>query len=186
MTCKQTACTPPPAAYTLDDAPPICYHASTMLTSQPPGTHTARILRFADADTVVVLVKLNLGVHVEKYLRLSGIESHELNGPQRGQALLIRDELNKALGGRDCLVHLLSNGHDRYGRQRGRVTVGELDLAAWLVSKGWAWLCSPSESAAAHKRNGNTDPHTEAAQCTDHTPQPASPRSPSLEVTSNK
>lgn len=123
-----------------------------MRTHTPPHTHQARILRFADADTVVVLIEGMWGIWSERYLRLLNIEAHELDGPQAETAKAHRDELNRLLGNRTCLVHLTSHGHDKYGRLRGQITIGESDLATTLVAKGFAWHCTPRDSAASHAR----------------------------------
>ena len=55
----------------------------------PPNTHAARILRFADGDTAVLLIE-GLGNWSEKYVRLIGIESYKLDGPDRSKAQAIR------------------------------------------------------------------------------------------------
>ena len=117
---------------------------------RPPNTHTARILRFADGDTVVLLVKATFGIHVEKYVRLEGIESFELNGPDRARAESARATLDTAFADRICLLHVRSHRHDKYARLIGSVTVGETDLATEIVKLGHAWHCTAKQSAAQH------------------------------------
>jgi len=121
-----------------------------MLTHRPPHTHSARILRFADADTVVLLIEGLFGTWTTHYVRLEGIESFELDGPDAAKAKAFRQELNRLLQGRDVLVHLTSHGHDKYARLRGRVTVGDSDLAEEIVKRGFAWHCTAKQSAALH------------------------------------
>src|SRR5580700_513557 len=147
-----------------------------MKKSPQPGTHVARIMRFADADTAVVLIKGDFGVWVERYLRLKGIESYELDGPDRAKAQGIRTLLNEALGGRDCLVHLTSHGHDRYGRLRGQITVGEHDLAESLIERGHAWPCTAEESANMHAGRQPHAPTRGDTPCKIDTSQSPSPQ----------
>ena len=134
----------------------------------PPNTHNARILRFADGDTVVLLIQGLFGVWTTHTLRLLGIESYELDGPDRAKAQGIRDTLNEQLGNRGCLVHLRSHALDRYGRLRGRVTVGESDLATVLCEKGFAWAATREESIAKHmaRRVAGVVALTATAGCT--------------------
>lgn len=121
-----------------------------MQLKRPPNTYSARIVRFADADTPVVLIEGSFNVWTQHYLRLIGIEAHELDGPHGDDARAIRDQLNQLLSDRGCLVHLKSHAHDRYGRLRGSITIGESDLANTLCSKGWAWPCTAEESHSQH------------------------------------
>ena len=116
----------------------------------PPNTHRARIMRVADGDTVLVLIEGLWGTWSEKYVRLAGIESYELDGPDAAKVKAVKVELNSLLEGRNVLVHLQGNGTDRYGRLRGRITVGDSDLATLLVEKGFAWYCTKKESVAQH------------------------------------
>lgn len=127
-----------------------CYHVFPMRTHLPRGTHEARIMRFADGDTVVCLVRCDFGVWVEKYVRLEGIESWELGGADDAKAVAAREELNRLLRGVDCLVHRSQRGHDLYGRIRGRITVGEADLAGEIVRLKLGWYATRAESAATH------------------------------------
>jgi endonuclease YncB( thermonuclease family) len=131
----------------------------------PPNTHRARIIRFADADTVLLLIEGLFGSWQEKYVRLKGIESWELNGPDSDKAIAARNELNRLLENRLCYVHLASHGRDLYDRLRGRVTVGESDLATELVKRGLAWHCSASESRAAHKAQPPAVPQQKEIVC---------------------
>lgn len=122
-----------------------------MKIQRPRGTHDTRILRFADGDTVVCLIRLEMGVWVEKYVRLEGLESWELGGPDDAKAVAAREALDREYKGRDVLLHRTRRGHDRYGRVRGRITVGEKDLALEIIRLNFGWACSASDSAAAHR-----------------------------------
>lgn len=124
-----------------------------MLLNRPPHTFQAHLLRFADADTVVLRISLGLDVSIERYVRLKGIESHELTGPHRAQALGLRDKLNELIADEPCLLHLTSQGRDRYGRLRGHVTIRDQDLARWLVENSYAWFCTARASAQSHRES---------------------------------
>lgn len=147
----------------LDFADDLCYQ-TVMATVQPSAhTHQGRILRWADGDTVIVLVRGTFGCWAETYLRLEGIESWELTGPHREKAVLARNALNEQTGGRDCLIHLRSHKHDRFGRLVGSITVGEQDMAKWIVEHGLAWHCTKEASIAAHRDGVQHQPQQEVA-----------------------
>jgi endonuclease YncB( thermonuclease family) len=149
-----------------------------MQIDRPKGTHRARIVRFADADTAVLLIEGQWGIWVEKYVRLIGIESFELDGAHAETARGIRQLLNRDLAGDDCLIHLTSRGHDRYGRLRGRITLGDSDLAEWLCKKGYAWPCTAEESARQHADADIARHNRGGPECEHVPPSPLPPSAP--------
>jgi endonuclease YncB( thermonuclease family) len=107
----------------------------------------ARIVRFRDADTLIADVDLGFGVSITRPVRLVYIESWELDSADRGKALLARDALDKKYAGKLCRLQPTTSAADCYGRVRGRIMLGQENLADLIVRDGHAWHCD---------RNGNT------------------------------
>lgn len=87
-----------------------------------------------------VIVDLGLGTWRETAVRLVGIESHELDGPQGARARMIAEEVTERYQMRRCVVWPARRGLDCYGRLRARVIVCEKDLGETLVADGLAWV----------------------------------------------
>lgn len=138
--------------------------------TRPKNTRPARIIRWRDGDTLVVLIPLGFGCYIEQSLRLEGIESWEPSGPTKPKAIAVRDALNTLTSGRDCLLHLRSERHDNHDRLHGQVTIGDQDLAALLVDKGFAWHATKAESTAAHRDGVQHQPTNTEAPCLQESP----------------
>src|SRR5258706_463825 len=93
----------------------------------------ARIVRFADADTVIILIELGWGSWVEKYVRLVNLDSWELDSADKAKARAARDQLDEQFGWTPCTFVPSTKGFDRWGRVRGSVLTTEGDLAKWVV-----------------------------------------------------
>jgi endonuclease YncB( thermonuclease family) len=97
------------------------------------------IRRFADGDTVIVLIEVGWGVHVEKYVRLVNLDSWELDEEDAIKAVAARDILDCWWGRKPCVLIPSTRGFDRYGRIRGHVQVQGHDLAKWIVDNKLGW-----------------------------------------------
>lgn len=89
-----------------------------------------RINCIVDGDTI--------WVRGEK-IRLEGFNAPEMNGScdrERRMAIQARDELRRALNGREFMIE--RNGQDRYGRTLATIRVGGRDVGDGLISKGLA------------------------------------------------
>lgn len=111
----------------------------------PPNTHRARIMRVADGDTVLVLIEGLWGTWSEKYVRLAGIESYELDGPDAAKVKAVKVELNSLLEGRNVLVHLK--------KMAPIGTVGCAVESPWVI-RTWprCWLRRGLRGTARRKR----------------------------------
>jgi hypothetical protein len=99
----------------------------------------ARIVRFADGDTVIVLIELGWGSWVEKYVRLVNLDSWELDSSDIDKARECRLRLDDRWGWQPAVFVPSTKGFDRWGRVRGSVLIEGGDLAAWIVSHGYGW-----------------------------------------------
>lgn len=97
------------------------------------------IVRFADADTVIVLIKLAWGVWLEKHVRLTGIESWELDSSDYQLARDAVARLNTIFEMTPCILTPSNSSLDKYGRIRARVDSSHGDLADFIVRSGYGW-----------------------------------------------
>ncbi len=98
-----------------------------------PAAFDAVVARVVDGDTVWVRRADTLGAAPIK------VRLHGLDAPERCQAAGI--ESRHALAGRlaDGRVRVHPLGRDEHGRVLARLTHGDADVGAWLVTQGWAW-----------------------------------------------
>lgn len=87
-----------------------------------------------DGDTVLLVLE---GEREPVKLRIQGIDAPESCQPG-GEAS--RDALITLVLRRSVQVE--ARGQDSYGRQLGRLWVGQVDVAAEMVRMGWAWAYS--------------------------------------------
>ena len=118
----------------------------------------ARIIRFADGDTCIVMVCVGFGIWVEKYLRLEGIESWELNSSEDARALTTAQTLSNLYQWTPCIVFASPRGRDMYGRLRGRITTEDGDLAARIVDMKLAWFVNSKNHGADPQKSHEVTP----------------------------
>jgi len=94
-------------------------------------TWTGEVSHVSDGDTLWVRQARHREAHP---VRIQGIDAPEICqsfGPQAAEALSAY-----VLGQR---VHVTVHAHDPYGRALARVTLGGVDVGAWMVRQGYAW-----------------------------------------------
>jgi micrococcal nuclease len=100
----------------------------------PKMTFTAAVLRWVDGDTVDVDVDLGFSIWSKQRIRLLGIDT-----PERGQPMYIEaGQRAEALAPAGTVVHLTTQGKDRYGRYLGVVTTGSVVVNEVLLAEGLA------------------------------------------------
>lgn len=106
----------------------------------------AKVLSVYDGDTITVSTRLTSSEPFARYsVRLAGIDTPELRGPQRAAGLVVRDKLRGVLRpGRMVIIDF--DSEDKYGRLLGRVYTikgwwsrkRSVDICEWLVKCGYA------------------------------------------------
>lgn len=132
-----------------------------MQTRKKPGHFPGMIVRFADGDTAIVLIKTGWGVWLEKHTRILGVDSWELGSEHDAKAQDVRRECDRLWSWTPCTVIMSARGLDKYGRFRARIDVDGHDLAQMLVEKGLAWFrkgkkASPVPPGASQDAPGST------------------------------
>lgn len=107
--------------------------------SRPEGTHDAIFLRGVDGDTVLLLVKIQYGIWIERPVRIMRIDSWEFGTADDGRAHEAAARLTAAFAMKPCTLRTHPRGLDCYGRFRGDVQINGEDIANWLVAAGLAW-----------------------------------------------
>ncbi|GAA6140195.1 thermonuclease family protein [Hydrogenophaga sp. 5NK40-0174] len=95
------------------------------------GGYDARVVKVVDGDTV--WVRPDAG-GTRRKLRIVGMDAPEIcqDGGMQSRDVLARRILNRTV--------VVDEGRkDRYGRPLVRLFLGDEDVAAWLVSSGYAW-----------------------------------------------
>ena len=70
----------------------------------PRYHYTAHLVRAIDGDTAELAVDLGFCVSTDVHVRLLGIDTPELHGPDRTRALAAKDRLETTLRGRELFV----------------------------------------------------------------------------------
>ena len=105
----------------------------------------ATFVRARDGDTVVLLVDLGFDTRREIAVRLVGIESWELDSPNKSRAENCAMVISAARGNQQCTFYPSTRGPDKYGRYRGRVQFSDGDLAKIIVDVGLAWYVTGAD-----------------------------------------
>lgn len=66
-------------------------------------------------------------------VRLYGINTPEVRGPEREHGLFVRDQLRELILGQDVKLELMGRLEGKFGRWLANVWLGELLVNQWLV-----------------------------------------------------
>lgn len=98
------------------------------------------IRHFADGDTLLMFHECDhCFTWQSSYLRIRGVESHELNSANRDEAKRIAKELTDLYRYRSGELYLSKSGTDKYGRYIGDIKIDGVFLSETLVKSGFAW-----------------------------------------------
>jgi len=100
-------------------------------------TYHADVLRVIDGDTIEV--KLDLGFHIYRVarVRLYGVDTPEVRGPEKPQGLVSKAFVEQMIGGKHVSVITVKES-DKYGRVLARINYNDTDLATALLEHGLA------------------------------------------------
>lgn len=118
-----------------------------MQSRLPKGSHIARIVRFADGDTFVALIKLAWGVWVERYVRIEKLESWELHGPDEARALDAARRLTARYAWAEVVLSCSNRRLDRYGRVVATVATETGDLCTQIIESKLGWPYAAKQRA---------------------------------------
>ena len=100
------------------------------------GPYRAEVVRVIDGDTFVARVAIWPSLTSETAIRLRGIDTPELHGPDRARAQAARQRLTELLASGEILLRDV--GTDKYGnRLDAQVSTAGHDVAEILRREGW-------------------------------------------------
>lgn len=109
------------------------------MTDFPRYVYAASLVRVIDGDTIEVDIDLGFFTHVTTRLRLLGVDTPELIGPDRARALIVKSVLTGMLSNRPLKLRTVKS--DKYGRFLADVWVEhETDVThvnQWLIDSGY-------------------------------------------------
>lgn len=105
--------------------------------------YKAHIKDVYDGDTVTAVVDLGFLHYQEMKLRLYGIDTPELRGPEREQGLIVRDILREMILDKDVEIHSYKDKQGKYGRYLATILLDGVDINQWLVDNGHAEVYLP-------------------------------------------
>ncbi len=96
-----------------------------------------------DGDTITAVVDLGFLHYQEMKLRLYGIDTPELRGPERPQGLIVRDILREMILEKDVEIHTYKDKQGKYGRYLATIMLDGVNVNEWLVDNGHATVYLP-------------------------------------------
>ena len=101
--------------------------------------YKAKIIGVYDGDTVTAMVDLGFLHFQEMKLRLYGIDTPELRGPEREQGIIVRDILREMILNKEVTIRSYKDKQGKYGRYLANIiTEDGLEVNQWLVNNGHA------------------------------------------------
>ena len=97
-----------------------------------------------DGDTVTANIDLGFKVwrHGEK-LRLFGIDTPELRGEEKEAGRIARDALRNLILDKEVTICTIKDRTGKYGRYLARIYIGNINVNAWMIMKGYAEAYNP-------------------------------------------
>jgi micrococcal nuclease len=105
--------------------------------------YKAHIKDVYDGDTVTAVVDLGFLHYQEMKLRLYGIDTPELRGPEREQGLIVRDIVREMILDKEVEIHSFKDKQGKFGRYLATILIDGLNLNDWLVENGHATVYLP-------------------------------------------
>ncbi|WP_218841818.1 thermonuclease family protein [Winogradskyella ursingii] len=100
--------------------------------------YKAKIIDVYDGDTVTAMVDLGFLHFQQMKLRLYGIDTPELRGPERERGLEVRDILREMILDQDVIINSYKDKQGKYGRYLANIFLNGIDINEWLVDNGHA------------------------------------------------
>lgn len=100
--------------------------------------YKAKIIDVYDGDTVTAMVDLGFLHFQQMKLRLYGIDTPELRGPEREEGLKVRDILREMILDQEVIINSYKDKQGKYGRYLANIFLNGIDINEWLVDNGHA------------------------------------------------
>jgi len=101
--------------------------------------YKATVTKVYDGDTITVDFDLGFGILIRKQkIRLYGINTPEVRGPEKPEGIISRDALRERILGKVVTIKTFRDKKGKYGRWLGEVFVEEENINQWLISEGYA------------------------------------------------
>ncbi len=99
--------------------------------------YDAYVTKVYDGDTITVDIDLGFEVWLKgQKLRLIGIDTPEVRGPERPEGILARDALRSMILNKK--VRIKSYGRGKYGRWLSEVFIEDININQRLLAEGFA------------------------------------------------
>jgi micrococcal nuclease len=100
--------------------------------------YKAHIKDVYDGDTVTAVVDLGFLHYQEMKLRLLGIDTPELRGPEKKQGIVVRDILREMILDKEVEISTRKDKQGKYGRYLATIHLDDLNINKWLLDNGHA------------------------------------------------
>ena len=101
--------------------------------------YKATVTKVYDGDTITVDFDLGFGILIRKQkIRLLGINTPEIRGPEKPQGIISRDALRQRILGKVVTIKTSKDKKGKYGRWLGEVFMEEENINQWLITEGYA------------------------------------------------
>lgn len=102
-------------------------------------TYKAKIIAVYDGDTVTAVVDLGFLHSQEMKLRLYGIDTPEMRGPEKIEGKKVRDIVRTMVLDKEVTIRSYKDKQGKYGRYLASIILEDgLDVNQWLVDNGHA------------------------------------------------
>ncbi|WP_290698054.1 thermonuclease family protein [Lacinutrix sp.] len=105
--------------------------------------YKAKIIAVYDGDTVTAVVDLGFLHSQEMKLRLFGIDTPEMRGPEKVEGKKVRDIVREKILNKEVEIKSYKDKQGKYGRYLATIIVDGVDLNQWLVDNGHAEVYLP-------------------------------------------
>lgn len=101
--------------------------------------YKALVTKVYDGDTITVDFDLGFGIVLKKQtIRLFGINTPEVRGPEKVEGIISRDALRQRILGKQVIIKTSKDKKGKYGRWLGEVFVEQENINQWLLREGYA------------------------------------------------
>ena len=105
----------------------------------PAYSYRAYLREVTETARLVMDVDLGFGILIRtQKIRLLGINTPEVRGPEKPQGIISRDALRQRILGKVVTIKTSKDKKGKYGRWLGEVFVEEENINQWLITEGYA------------------------------------------------